>query len=115
MAAQRRDVRDQVGTLASSIFDQLLELQGLAAAQQSELEQLRAARRALLTYTEACAALAIKDDKLRSLIAAGELPVVELGDHSPRIDPVDLDALIANLKVIRRTRPALHAVARLRR
>ena len=116
MAAFPRSGRtsaDAARELAAAGVGQILDLQALVVAQQAEIEQFRSGPRPLLTYSQACAVLGVMYDKLQSLIKAGELPIVSLGEQSPRIRPADIDALIANLTVLHEARPALRAIARL--
>ena len=52
----------------------------------------------LLSYDEAGDELAVSARTVKRLVAAGELPVVQVGPKSPRIDASDLDAFITKAK-----------------
>lgn len=56
----------------------------------------------LLTYGQAAERLGISERKLRSMVANGYMPVVKIGVER-RFDPADLDAYVADHKILKET------------
>ena len=101
--------------LASEAINHVLDLVGALAEARAEIQHLQRAPRPLLTIAETAEHLRVSTETVRQLVLSGELPKIQLGEQSPRIDPADLDAFIARRRVAQISRAGRRAALPRRR